>query len=52
MTVPLHRNGAGLPIGSHFMARHGDEATLFQLAGQLERARPWFDDYPEVPVGA
>ncbi|MDQ3781601.1 MAG: amidase family protein, partial [Actinomycetota bacterium] len=48
MTVPLHRNPEGLPLGSHFMGRHGDEATLFQLAGQLERAHPWFDDYPEV----
>jgi amidase len=52
MTVPLHRNAAGLPIGSHFLARGGDEATLFQLAGQLERAQPWFDTIPEVPVGA
>lgn len=52
MTMPLHRNRAGLPIGSHFMGRLGDEATLFQLAGQLERARPWFDDHPpEVVAG-
>ena len=43
MSVPLHWNAAGLPIGMQFVARFGDDATLFRLAGQLERARPWFD---------
>ena len=46
MSVPLHWNAAGLPIGMHFVGRFGDEATLFRLAGQLERARPWFDRAP------
>jgi amidase len=43
MSVPLHWNAAGLPIGTHVVARLGGEATLFRLAGQLEQARPWFD---------
>lgn len=43
MSVPLHWNAAGLPIGMQFVARLGDDATLFRLAGQLERARPWFE---------
>jgi amidase len=43
MSVPLHWNEAGLPIGMQFVARLGGEAMLFRLAGQLERARPWFD---------
>ena len=43
MTVPLAWSKAGLPIGMQFVARMGDEATLFRLAGQLEKARPWFD---------
>jgi Asp-tRNA(Asn)/Glu-tRNA(Gln) amidotransferase A subunit family amidase len=30
-----------LPIGIHFAAKFGDEATLFRLAGQLEEAQPW-----------
>ena len=41
MSVPLHWSADGLPVGIHFGARHGDEATLFRLAAQLERAKPW-----------
>jgi amidase len=48
MSVPLYWNEAGLPIGMHFVGRYGDEATLFRLAGQLERANPWFDRTPPV----
>jgi amidase len=46
MSVPLHWNEEGLPIGMHFVGRWGDEATLFRLAGQLEKAKPWFDKSP------
>jgi amidase len=48
MSVPLHWSEQGLPIGMHFAARYGDEATLFRLAGQLERARPWAGRKPPV----
>jgi amidase len=47
MSVPLQWNAAGLPIGMHFIGRFGDEATLFRLAGQLERANPWFEHKPK-----
>ncbi|MBD8070077.1 amidase [Bacillus sp. PS06] len=50
MNVPLYWNEAGLPVGVHFMAPYGDEATLLQLAGQLEEARPWKDRYPAVSI--
>ncbi len=48
MSVPLFWNEAGLPIGSHFIGQFGDEAALFQLAAQLEEARPWADKIPPV----
>ena len=48
MSVPLHWCASGLPLGSQFVAPPGGEALLFQLAGQLERAAPWFDRRPAV----
>ena len=48
MSVPLHWTRADLPVGVHFIARFGDEATLFQLAAQLEQARPWKDKRPSL----
>jgi amidase len=48
MNVPLHWNADGLPIGVQLAARFGDDATLFRIAGQLERARPWTDKWPAV----
>ena len=41
MSVPFAVSAEGLPVGVHFAARTGDEASLFALAGQIERARPW-----------
>jgi len=46
MSVPLYWNAEGLPIGMHFVGKWGDEATLFRLAGQLEKEKPWFDKAP------
>ena len=43
MSVPLYWNSDALPIGTHVMARAGDEALLLQLATQLEAADPWFN---------
>lgn len=41
MSVPGGMSRDGLPVGVHFAGRYGDEATLFGLAGQIERAKPW-----------
>ena len=46
--VPLYWNDDGLPIGMQFIGRYGDEATLFRLAGQLEKAQPWIDRKPMI----
>ena len=43
LSLPLGMSASGLPIGSMFTGRFGDEATLFSLGGQIERAHPWFD---------
>lgn len=48
MSVPLFWNDEGLPIGTHFVGRFGDEATLFRLASQLEAARPWGNRRPPI----
>lgn len=51
MSVPLFMSSDGLPIGSQFGARVGDERTLFELAYELEQAQPWADRLPPYSVG-
>ena len=41
INVPLGWSADGLPIGVHLAGRRGSEATLLQVARQLEQARPW-----------
>lgn len=48
MSVPLYWSETGLPLGAHFAGRFGDEATLLQLASQLEAAQPWRNKVPSV----
>ena len=46
ISVPLHWNAQGLPIGIQLAARYGDEATLLRVAAQLEQAQPWAQRRP------
>jgi amidase len=48
ISLPLYWNEAGLPIGVQFFGRYADETTLFQLAAQLEAARPWVARRPPI----
>lgn len=48
MSLPLGWSSKGLPIGMQFAARFGDESTLFQLAAQLEEAKPWKNKSPDL----
>ncbi len=46
ISLPLHWNRDGLPIGVQLTAATAREDILFQVAGQLERARPWSERRP------
>lgn len=48
MSVPLAWSPSGLPIGAMFSGRRGDDALLFELALELEAARPWAGRRPPV----
>jgi len=43
ISLPLAWSESGLPIGMMLSAAFGNDALLFQLAGQIEQARPWAD---------
>lgn len=48
LSLPLHQSADGLPVAMMFTARYADEATLYRLAGQLEKEMPWKDRRPPV----
>lgn len=48
MSVPLHWNEAGLPLGAQFVGPYGGEALLLSLAAQLEQAAPWQHKRPKL----
>lgn len=51
ISLPLFWTDEGLPIGVQFGGRHGDDATLIRLAGQLEQLSPWFKHRPGIADG-
>lgn len=48
MSVPLYWTPDGLPVGVMFSGRFGEDALLFRLAAQLEKAQPWVHRKPPV----
>ncbi|WP_304177637.1 amidase [Phenylobacterium aquaticum] len=48
LSLPLWQSQDGLPIGMMFTGRFADEATLYRLAGQLEKELPWKDRRPPI----
>ncbi len=48
MSVPLHWTRDNLPIGVQFVGRYGDETTLFKIATQLEKMKPWKNMRPPI----
>ena len=52
ISLPLHWNDAGLPIGVQLIAPFGCEDLLLRLAAQLEEAQPWAHRTPPVFAGA
>ena len=48
ISLPLHWNDVGLPIGVQFAGRFGDDAGLLALATQLEAAAPWSARKPPI----
>jgi amidase len=48
ISLPLHWNDDGLPIGIQLVAAYGREDLLIRVAAQLEEAKPWKDRRPPL----
>jgi amidase len=48
ITIPAGLGSDGLPLSVQLVGRPNSEATLYALASQIERARPWADRRPPV----
>jgi len=48
ISLPLHWNDAGLPIGVQLVGAYGREDLLIRVAAELEQALPWKDRRPPV----
>ena len=48
ISLPLHWNADGLPIGVQLVADFGREDLLLRVASQVEAAAPWADRRPPV----
>lgn len=48
ISLPMHWNAAGLPIGVQLVAAYAREDVLVRVASQLESAAPWAHRRPNV----
>lgn len=48
MSLPLYWNDSGMPLGVQIAAAFGEEGLLFQIASELEEARPWAHKQPNL----
>ncbi len=48
ISVPMGHDSNRVPLGAHLVAAPGREDLLVQIAGQLERAKPWIGRRPLV----
>jgi amidase len=48
ISLPLHWNADGLPIGVMLVGRPAGEGALISLAAQVEDAEPWHDRHPSL----
>jgi amidase len=48
ISLPLHLDDDGLPVGVQLVAAYGREDLLLRVASQLEAACPWHDRRPPV----
>jgi amidase len=48
LSLPLWQSADNLPLGMMFTGQFGDEATLYRLAGQLEKELPWAGRKPPI----
>jgi amidase len=49
ISLPLHRNAEGLPVGIQLAAAYGREDVLIRVAAQLESAHPCSSFHPPTP---
>jgi amidase len=48
ISIPAGFGKDGLPLSVQLVGRHGEEETLYSLAGQIEAARPWGAERPPI----
>lgn len=48
ISLPMHWNAQGLPIGIQLVAAYGREDLLIRIASQLEHAQPWAQRRPPL----